>query len=321
MSANIQLGHIARHTPQGAGSQGREAAIIDVAQDLLLQYLYEQRILENFVIKGGTAIRKLYAGKEGRFSLDLDFSFAEIATNQEEVTLRLIEAVDGLNISPFSYGIGERRGKWMLTFESSFLPEHTLKSKLDLSPAPWLDPLERKWCSLPIHKQYGEEPLPKIKTIRIEENIAEKIARLNRSTLARDMYDLRWLMLTPSIAKNLDKTLIRNLTVLKIWTDSNGLHAGDTVWKPGHTASQFNPENWLRDRSTEDFDAEDIGALAIPTPTAKQLSDDVRRSYKFLAELTEEEEIIANADERDRTQVIKALQNLPTNRFNNHTLY
>ena len=37
----IQPGHIARHTPQGAGSQGRGAAIIDVAQDLLLRYLGE----------------------------------------------------------------------------------------------------------------------------------------------------------------------------------------------------------------------------------------------------------------------------------------
>ena len=36
-------------------------------------------------------------------------------------------------------------------------------------------------------------PLPKITTVRLEENVAEKIARLNRTTTARDVYDLVWL--------------------------------------------------------------------------------------------------------------------------------
>jgi hypothetical protein len=78
MAINIQLGHIARHTPRGAGSQGRDAAIIDIAQDLLLRHLHEAGILKRLVFKGGTALRKFYAGNDGRFSLDLDFSVAEI---------------------------------------------------------------------------------------------------------------------------------------------------------------------------------------------------------------------------------------------------
>ena len=53
---NIQPGHIARHTPRNAGAQGREAAVVDVAQDLLLQYLYEEGELDFVAIKGGTVI-------------------------------------------------------------------------------------------------------------------------------------------------------------------------------------------------------------------------------------------------------------------------
>ena len=34
---SIQPGHIARHTPRNAGAQGREAAVVDIAQDLLLR--------------------------------------------------------------------------------------------------------------------------------------------------------------------------------------------------------------------------------------------------------------------------------------------
>ena len=45
-----------------------------MAQDLLLQHLHAEGELDFVAIKGGTAIRKLYAGKEGCFSLDLDFS-------------------------------------------------------------------------------------------------------------------------------------------------------------------------------------------------------------------------------------------------------
>lgn len=67
MTTNIQLGHIARHTPQGAGVQGREAAIVDIAQDLLLRHLHLQGELDDVAMKGGTAIRKLCAGREGRF--------------------------------------------------------------------------------------------------------------------------------------------------------------------------------------------------------------------------------------------------------------
>ena len=32
---NLTEGYIARHTPAGSGAPGREAAIIDIAQDLL----------------------------------------------------------------------------------------------------------------------------------------------------------------------------------------------------------------------------------------------------------------------------------------------
>lgn len=56
---SIQPGHIARHTPRNAGAQGREAAVVDIAQDLLLRCLHDEGLLDGVAIKGGTAIRKL----------------------------------------------------------------------------------------------------------------------------------------------------------------------------------------------------------------------------------------------------------------------
>ena len=90
----VTVGWIARHTPKGAGAGGREAAILDIAQDLPLRELHETGALDTLVFKGGTALRKLYAGNQGRFSLDLDFSLAAPA-DPETVVLDLVAAIDG----------------------------------------------------------------------------------------------------------------------------------------------------------------------------------------------------------------------------------
>jgi predicted nucleotidyltransferase component of viral defense system len=313
---NITSGHIARHTPQGEGAQGRDAAIVDIAQDLLLRHLHYAGILDNLAFKGGTALRKLYAGTAGRFSLDLDFSTADIGTNPDDVLTDLITSVDGLEIGPFRYGVLERRGKWTLLYSHPFGGNtSSLQSKIDLTPPPWLEPIKRGWRPLPIHQQYGDLPLPEIKVIRIEENLAEKIARLNRTTTARDMYDLFWLARNPTIVGNLDKRLIRRLAILKIWTDANGVHAGNIFWSPGHEGPPFISEEWLRDRSQGDFDINDIGTLANPTPTAKELSDEVGKFYSFLSDLDEDEKVLSSVREQDRPLALHCLSGLPDKRI------
>ena len=322
MTINIQPGHIMRHTPRGAGSQGREAAIIDVAQDLLLRHLHEIGFLKSLVFKGGTSLRKMYAGNAGRFSLDLDFSVSEIGQDEDDTLVELIECVENLKIGPFSYGVSERRGKWFVNFSHSLGSDSdTLRTKLDISSPPWIAPIEKAWVPMPIHATYGEPKLPMILNMRLEENIAEKIARLNRVTPARDLYDLRWIMTNARVSSHLDFALIRHLAVLKIWCDANGVNAGNTYWKPGHKAFPFNPEQWLRDRSGEDIDIDDIGALAIPTPTARELSEALSSQFKFLETLTAEEKIVAQIREQDRSLVLKMLEALPGGRLSGIGLY
>jgi len=319
---NLTPGHIARHTPRGAGGQGREAAIIDIAQDLLLRHLESRGVLESLAFKGGTALRKLYAGNAGRFSLDLDFSSLAIGVDPEDVLVEFIAAIEGVSIGPFRYGVAERRGKWALTFAHDYGGATAAPfSKLDLSPPPWLAPVRRGWQPLPVHAQYGDPPLPEIQIVRLEENLAEKISRLNRTTPARDMYDLRWIMTNSQITGGLDLDLVRRLAVLKIWVDANGLHAGDTFWKPGHEGPGFDPARWLRDRSGDEFDAEDIGALAVPVPTAAELSEALRDHFGFLAELDRDERTLAQANEHDRPLALRMLEELPGARLQGAGLY
>jgi len=82
-----------------------------------------------------------------------------------------------------------------------------------------------------------------LQVIRLEENISEKLARFNRTTTARDMYDLSWMM-TNTIAHSLDTCLIRRLAVSKTWVDADGIHGGNSFWKQGYESHSFDPEKW-----------------------------------------------------------------------------
>jgi hypothetical protein len=56
--------------------------------------------LDALVFKGGTALRKLYAGNQGRFSVDLEFSLAEASGEPETVVLDLVGQIEGTRIGP-----------------------------------------------------------------------------------------------------------------------------------------------------------------------------------------------------------------------------
>ena len=174
---------------------------------------------------------------------------------------------------------------------------------------------------MPIQKQYGTPPLPNLQTVCLEESIAEKIARLNRATPARDMYDLAWIATNPGMTKKLSKPLIRRLAILKNWVDANGIRAGDTWWKPGFEGFHFDPDIWLRDRSKEDFDVEDIGVLAKPLPNSKELMETVRAHYAFLADLENDECVFAEIKEQDRPIALKLLSELPGRRLADVGIY
>jgi predicted nucleotidyltransferase component of viral defense system len=278
--------------------------------------------LGGLVFKGGTALRKLYAGNQGRFSTDLDFSLAHVGDDPDDVVLELISAIDGTKIGPFAYSARERRGKWSLIVESPFNEDDPgLTSKLDVSPAVWLSPVRRGWVAMDVQATYGDPPLPELQAIRMEENLAEKISRLNRTTTARDMYDLAWIAAHHHEMGGIDRDLVRRIAVLKVWVDANGVSAGKAVWKPSHEPAPFEPDRWLRPRSAKEFDLEDIGALAVPTPSTAELSEAVRTNYGFLSDLDDDERRLADARGQDRPLALKVLSDLPDRLLSGSGLY
>jgi len=301
-------GYLARHAP-GSSAQGREAALIDVAQDLLLRELAESGVLSTLAFKGGTAIRKVYAGASGRFSTDLDFAVRNLADDPSTVLDLIAESCDGLELGGIHFGIEERRGKLHLSYASDLVAgAGALSSKLDVGPPPWLTPEDRSWVRLPIHERYGG-PLPHLPVVQLEETVAEKIARLTRRTYARDVYDLVWIARQPGLP--LDQALVRRLAVLKCWVDLHGLSSAHHAWPPAHGPRALDIERWLRPRTASEFDDEQIGLLTTPPPNLDDLGADLPRYYGWLGDLDDVERLVAAGDAGDRTLVLRLLGELP----------
>jgi predicted nucleotidyltransferase component of viral defense system len=310
----LTQGHVLRHAP-AQSPQGRDAAVIDIAQDLLLRHLSERGVLTLVAFKGGTALRKAYAGGAGRFSTDLDFSVATLDDDPASVTQLLVGEIDGTRLGPFTYDIEDRRGRHTIIYRSELGPDPTgqLQSKIDIGPPPWLAPTVRSWVDVPIHSRYGG-PLPQLPVVDLAENVAEKIARLNRRSPARDAYDLVWLARTPGL--DLDRSLIRRLAVVKAWVDLHGLHTEHADWSaPLPGARPFDVDRWLVPRGARDFDDEAIGLLSVPPPDLGDLGRDLSRLYLWLADLDDDERAVAEGRPQDRSLVLRLLGELPGGRL------
>jgi len=152
----LTQGHVLRHAP-AQSPQGRDAAVIDIAQDLLLRHLSERGALTLVAFKGGTALRKVCAGAAGRFSTDLDFSVATLDDDPATVIRLFVDEIDGARLGPFTYGIDDRRGRYAIIYQSELGPGPAglIQSKIDVGPPPWLAPTERSWVDVPIHSTPG----------------------------------------------------------------------------------------------------------------------------------------------------------------------
>ena len=277
----VTEGHLAR-LYQGVRG-GRDAALLDIAQDHAIYLLHQAGAFDaGLVFKCGTALRKFRAGSAGRFSTDMDF-----AAPSEGLALFVLAALDGVEIDGFSFAISNlsddsRRGD--LVVETPF-GHPQLGAKVELArhalslPADLLSPI-----AMPIHDRYAFTVAP-TPVVRVEEAIAEKLARYRRVSLARDLYDLQWFGSTGAF----DHPLVRRLWVLKTYRD---------VVVDGRGGKPIHPEEVLRARSPSDFRPEDIGYLTQPVRIAEWI-DVVCSRYALLAEVDVEESRYLSCNARD----------------------
>lgn len=266
--------------------------MLDVAQDHLLAYLHDQGLFDRgLVFKGGTALRKMRAGDAGRFSTDVDF-----CAPAPGLASLVLDTIDGVEVAQFSFHLAERRPKRAdLLVTGPFGPsaniatQVAMTSKVELSARrPWLAPDSLPFLSLPVHHSYDlPNGLPTLPVLRLEESVAEKLARYARIPLARDLYDLVWY----GEHDTLDEPLVRRLWILKVYYDV----VLDGRW-PRRT---FNPESILTPRAAADIDEESIGYLIQPVRIA-EWERAFRRRYAFLADLTDDERAWARCHIDDR---------------------
>ena len=289
MTHRLTEGHLVRHYQGVKG--GRDAALLDIAQDFALHHLHENGLFDRgLVFKGGTALRKFRAGSAGRFSTDLDFSAPD-----EELSLDVLQTLDGVDVDGFQFivinmGDDGRRGN--LRVETPF-GSPDIGAKIELSRHGLTLTAElREPVPLKIHDRYGFA-LPMLPVVRMEEAIAEKLARYRRVSLARDLYDLAWF----AEAGALDEPLVRQLWVLKTYRD---------IVVDGRGVKPIDPEEILAPREVADFDREDIGYLTRPVDMPKWIAQ-VQARYAFLREMTADELRWCACNARDRYDVDQQL--------------
>jgi uncharacterized protein len=172
---------------------------------------------------------------------------------------------------------------------------------------------QRQWIDAPIHRRYGG-PLPPLPVVDLTENIAEKIARLNRRSPARDAYDLVWVARTAGL--ELNRSLIRRLGVLKAWVDLHGLTTDNAGWSaPLPGAQPLDVDRWLSPRAARDFDDEAIGLLTVPPPDLTDLGRNLSHLYRWLADLDDDERTVVQGRPQDRSLVLRLLGELPGGRM------
>ena len=256
----------------------------------LLQLLSERGILARLAFKGGTCLRKMFIGAQGRFSTDLDFTGTE-DHDHEDVILDMMaafeqpyhgiqfaipdegyyETQDGLSwgVNP-TYSHGWNQGGSEIRLQISRRETPTL-------PTERLAQIEQSYFRfLPFAPA-------EIVCLALAEILAEKIRACYQRNKARDIYDLRTFATRP-----LDQARIRRLVVLKLW------QARDT-FEPARLIQKF--------EDGRDFDWDDLRQLLNRAANIDRdrITRDCVRGFGFLADLTDDERALAR-DQYQREQ-------------------
>jgi predicted nucleotidyltransferase component of viral defense system len=264
----------------------------EVVLTFLLQLLSERGILDRLAFKGGTCLRKMFIGAQGRFSTDLDFTGTE-EHDHEDVILDMMAAFEQpyhgiqFGIPDEAYYETQDGLSWGVnpTYAHDWNQGGSeIKLQISRRETPTL-PTER----LPQIEQSYFRLLPfvpaEIVCLALAEILAEKIRACYQRNKARDIYDLGMFATRP-----LDQARIRRLVVLKLW------QARD-MFDPARLMQKF--------EDGRDFDWDDLRQLLNRAANIDRdrITRDCARGFGFLANLTEDELIISR-DQYQREQAV-----------------
>jgi predicted nucleotidyltransferase component of viral defense system len=254
----------------------------EIVLTYLLQLLSERGILGRLAFKGGTCLRKMFIGSQGRFSTDLDFTGLE-EHDHEDIILDMMGAFEQpfhgthFSIPDDSYYETQDGLSWGVNPAYAHnwnAAGSEIKLQISRRETPTLAVERRAQLEQSYFRHLPFAPA-EIPCLSFPELLAEKVRACYQRNKARDIYDLGVFATRP-----LDQPLVRRLVVLKLW------QARDT----------FDPEHLLRKfEDGRDFDWDDLGQLVRRTVAIDRdrITADCARGFRFLVDLTEEERALA----------------------------
>jgi predicted nucleotidyltransferase component of viral defense system len=271
---------------------------LDIAErEIVLTYvlciLHDQGLLNLMAFKGGTAIRKLYLGGTGRFSLDLDFTaIGDVTPDTLVLDLAALlhqQTYHGLAFdipSPNYYATADSCGA-EVAYRHDWLTSGRFGVQISFRAQPLLPvrpmPLRREryfdWL--------GVEP-PAVPALDLHEVIGEKIRAASQRSRVRDLYDLYQLARQPY-----QRDKVRRIAVIKCW----------------ETRYAFDPLAVLDSLPAGKYDWPDLNRLVrrdrLTSPD--EIIQSVQRAYAFLGQLTPEEAQLAADPYGRETQIYQQL--------------
>lgn len=240
-------------------------------RDIVLTYvlhLLSDNILRQLAFKGGTCLKKIYFGKTGRFSMDLDFTTAGIELNDLRNKLKQLlhnKSTYGLHFKIFDENIGSESylavvgysHEWNPSSQFELQVSYREKPALPLSKLPLCDELYFKFCEFQSFS---------VNCIYKEELLAEKIRAAFQRIRSRDLYDLYLFT-----KRHYNRDIVKKLAVIKCWS----------------ARESFDPKALLEKVADGNYDWDDLQRLvrrgSLPSP--EDLVKAVLTEYSYLENL------------------------------------
>jgi len=240
-------------------------------RDIILTYvlrILSDNILQQLAFKGGTCLKKIYFGKTGRFSMDLDFTTASIEL--EDLRNKLKQSLHnkssyGLyfrildeNISSESYlAVVEYSHNWNPGSQFELQVSYREKPALPLTKLPLHNELYFKFCEFQVFS---------VSCMNKEELFAEKIRAAFQRIRSRDLYDLYLFT-----KRHYDRDIVKKLAVIKCW----------------NVRDPFDPKALLEKVANGNYDWDDLQRLvrkgSVPSP--ENVIQTVLKEYSYLKNL------------------------------------
>lgn len=200
----------------------------EIVLTYVLRVMADHGLLDRLAFKGGTAIRKLYLGNTGRFSLDLDFTACGEVT-PDNLALDLAGVFDQQTHYGITFsvpGVDYYATEDSCGAEVSYRHAWTMAGRFGIQVsfrAPPLLPVRPAALRQERYFDWLNIVPPMVPALDLHEVIGEKVRAAVQRTRVRDLYDLYLLAQQPY-----DRSLVRRIAVIKSLSENPVYAVADT---------------------------------------------------------------------------------------------